>query len=71
MVVHAFDPGTWEAETSRYVSSRSAWYTEGVVDQPGLERPCLNEDKTKQQKVRGESTPNRGQLRSGSGKLHS
>jgi hypothetical protein len=28
LVVHAFDPSTWEAEAGRFLSSRPAWSTE-------------------------------------------
>jgi hypothetical protein len=28
VVVHAFNPSTWEAEASRFLSSRTAWSTE-------------------------------------------
>jgi hypothetical protein len=27
MVVHAYNPSTWEAEAGRFLSSRSAWFT--------------------------------------------
>jgi major histocompatibility complex class I len=27
VVVHAFNPSTWEAETGRFLSSRPAWST--------------------------------------------
>jgi hypothetical protein len=28
MVVHAFNPSTWEAEAGRFLSSKTAWSTE-------------------------------------------
>jgi hypothetical protein len=28
LVVHAFNPSTWEAEAGRFLSSRSTWSTE-------------------------------------------
>jgi hypothetical protein len=28
VVAHAFKPSTWEAEASRFLSSRPAWFTE-------------------------------------------
>jgi hypothetical protein len=28
VVVHAFNPSTWEAEAGRFLSSRTAWSTE-------------------------------------------
>jgi hypothetical protein len=42
VVAHAFNPSTWEAEASRFLSSRPAWSTEWVPGQPGLytEKPC-------------------------------
>jgi hypothetical protein len=27
VVVHAFNPGTWEAKASRFLSLRPAWFT--------------------------------------------
>jgi hypothetical protein len=51
MVVHAFDPSTWEAEVGGFPSSRPAWSTEWVPGQPGYtEKPCLEKTKPKQNK---------------------
>jgi hypothetical protein len=36
VVVHAFNPSTWEAEAGGFLSSRPAWSTELVLGQPGL-----------------------------------
>ena len=38
MVAHAFNPSTWEAEAGGFLSSRPAWSTEWVIEQPGLHR---------------------------------
>jgi hypothetical protein len=54
MVVHAFNPSTWEAEAGGFLSSRPAWSTELVPGQPGLYRETLSgikeKTKTKQNK---------------------
>jgi hypothetical protein len=34
--VHTFKHSTWEAEAGRFLSSRPAWSTEWVPEQPGL-----------------------------------
>ena len=47
MVVHAFNPGTWEAEAGGFLSLSPAWTTEWVPGQPGLHRETLSR-KTKQ-----------------------
>jgi hypothetical protein len=49
MVAHAFNPSTWEAEASGFLSSRPAWSTECVPGQPGLHRETLSR-KTKKKK---------------------
>jgi hypothetical protein len=59
VVVHAFNPSTWEAEASGFLSLRSAWSIELV---PGLHRETLsrknknknknkNRNKTKQKEM--------------------
>jgi hypothetical protein len=42
VVVHAFNPSTWEAEAGEFLSSRPAWSTEWVPGQPGLHRETLS-----------------------------
>jgi hypothetical protein len=49
VVVHAFNPSTWEAEAGRFLSSRPAWSTKGVPGQPGLHRETLSR-KTEKEK---------------------
>jgi hypothetical protein len=49
VVVHAFNPSTWEAEAGEFLSSRPAWSTEQVPGQPGLHRETLSR-KTKKKK---------------------
>ena len=50
MVVHTFNPSTWEAEAGWFLSSRPAWSTEWVPGQPGLYRETLSQKtKTKPQ----------------------
>jgi hypothetical protein len=49
VVVHAFNPSTWEAEAGGFLNSRTAWSTELVPGQPGLHRETLSrKTKTKQ-----------------------
>jgi hypothetical protein len=48
VVVHAFNPSSWEAEADGSPSWRSAWATEQVPGQPGLHRETVFE-KTKPQ----------------------
>jgi hypothetical protein len=50
VVVHSFNPSTWEAEAGGFL--RLAWSTEWVPGQPGLHRETLSrktKQKTKQQ----------------------
>jgi hypothetical protein len=42
MVVHTFNPSTWEAEAGRFLSSRPAWSTEQVSGQPRLHKETLS-----------------------------
>jgi hypothetical protein len=49
MVVHTFNPSTWEAEAGEFLSSRPAWSTEWAPGQPGLHRQTLSR-KTKKKK---------------------
>jgi hypothetical protein len=53
VVMHAFNPSTWEAEAGRFLSSRTAWSTECVPGQPELQRETLSKKKntTKQVEV--------------------
>jgi hypothetical protein len=45
VVVHTFNPSTWEAEAGRFLSSRSALSTEWVS-----RKPCLGKPKKKKKK---------------------
>jgi hypothetical protein len=42
VVVHAFNPSTWEVEAGGFLSSRPAWSTEWVPGQPGLHIETLS-----------------------------
>jgi hypothetical protein len=42
VVAHTFNPSTWEAETGGFLSSRPAWSTERVPEQPGIHRETLS-----------------------------
>ena len=58
MVVHAFNPSTWEAEAGEFLSLRPAWSIEWVPGQPGLYRETLSrktKTKTKQNKKKSVS----------------
>jgi hypothetical protein len=57
MVVHAFNPSTWEAEAGGFLSSRPAWSTKWVPGQPGLYRETLSQ-KTKQKKKQNKTKKN-------------
>ena len=54
VVVHAFNPSTWEAESGRFLSSRPAWSTSEFQDsQSYTEKRCLEkQNKTKQNKTK-------------------
>jgi hypothetical protein len=49
VVVHAFNPSTWEAEAGGFLSLRPVWSTKWVPGQPGLHRETLSQ-KTKKLK---------------------
>jgi hypothetical protein len=50
VVVHTFNPSTWEAEAGGFLSSRPVWSTEWVPGQPGLYRETLSWKTTKTNK---------------------
>jgi hypothetical protein len=66
VVVHAFDPSTWEAEAGGFLSSRPAWSTEWVPGQWGLHRETLSwktkQNKTKQNKTKQNKQTNKKAL---------
>jgi hypothetical protein len=45
VVMHAFNPSTWEAEAGRFLSLRRAWSTEFQDIQGYTEKPCLEKAK--------------------------
>jgi hypothetical protein len=47
VMAHAFKPSTQEAEAGGFLSSRPAWSTEWIPEQPGLQRETLTREKTK------------------------
>jgi hypothetical protein len=51
LVVHAFNPSTWEAEAGGFLSLRSAWSTEWVTGQPGLHRETLSRIKQTKKRI--------------------
>jgi hypothetical protein len=51
VVVHAFNPSTWEAEVGRFLSLRPACSTKWVPRQPGLHRETLSRKKKKKRFV--------------------
>jgi hypothetical protein len=49
VVVHTFNPSTWEAEAGEFLSSRPAWSTSEFQDSQGYtEKPCLEKPKKNQ-----------------------
>jgi hypothetical protein len=52
VVAHAFNPSTWEAEASGFLSSRPAWSTKRVPGQPELYRETLSQKKEEKKKKR-------------------
>jgi hypothetical protein len=56
VVAHAFNPSTWEAESSGFLSSRPAWSTKSEFQERRdyTEKPCLEKtkNKTKQNKTK-------------------
>jgi hypothetical protein len=53
VVVHAFNPSTWEAEAGRFLSLRSERVSEFQDSQGYTEKPCLKKPK-KEKKERKE-----------------
>jgi hypothetical protein len=51
VVAHVFNPSTWEAEAGGFLSSRTAWSTESVPEQPGIHRETLFR-KTQKKKIK-------------------
>jgi hypothetical protein len=56
VVAHAFNPSTAEAETA--MSSRPAWSTEQVLEQPGLQTNSVSKTKNKKQKTKSNNNNN-------------
>jgi hypothetical protein len=56
MVVHAFNASTWEAEAGKFLSSRPAWSTERIPEQPGLHGENLSQ-KTKPKQNKKQQLP--------------
>jgi hypothetical protein len=51
VVMHAFNPSTWEAEAGRSLSSRPAWSQSEFQDSQGYtEKPCLEKKINKNKK---------------------
>jgi hypothetical protein len=42
VVVHVFNPSTWEAEAGEFLNSRPSWSTKWVLGQPGIYRETLS-----------------------------
>jgi hypothetical protein len=59
VVVHAFNPSTWEAEAGGFLSSRSAWclQSEFQDSQGYTEKPCLEKPKPKNPKAQKPPNP--------------
>jgi hypothetical protein len=52
MVVHTFNPSSWEAEAGGSLNLRPAWSTQQVPGQAGRYRENLSRKSTKQQKTK-------------------
>ena len=53
VVVHTFNPSTWEVEAGGFLSLRTAWSTKWFQDSQGYtEKPCLKKPKKKKKKRR-------------------
>jgi hypothetical protein len=50
VVVHVFNPSTWEADAGRFLSLRPAWSTEFQDSQGYTDNPCLEKKKKKRRK---------------------
>ena len=50
VVAHAFNPSTWEAEASGFLSLGPAWSTEWVPGQPELHKETLSQNKKQKTK---------------------
>jgi hypothetical protein len=59
VVVHAFNPSTWEAEAGRSLSSKPAWSTEQVARHLGIHRKTMSQ-KSKKTKTKTKN-PNKQQ----------
>jgi hypothetical protein len=63
VVVHAFNPSTWESEAGRFLNSRPAWSTKLVPGQPGLYRETMsqknNNNKKKKKKKKQKTKQNK------------
>jgi hypothetical protein len=55
VLMHAFNPSTWEAEAGGFLSSGPAWSTEWVPGQPGLHRETLSREKKKKKKKKNKN----------------
>jgi hypothetical protein len=51
VVVHGFNPSTWEAEAGGFLSSRPAWSTKWHDSQGYTEKPCLKKKKNKKNEI--------------------
>jgi hypothetical protein len=56
VVVHTFDPSTWETEVGRSLSLRTTWSTEQVLGQPELHRETLSHKQTNKQQTQKQNT---------------
>jgi hypothetical protein len=51
VVVHAFNPNTWEAEADGFLNSRPAWSTVSARTARATQRNPVSKNKTKQNKT--------------------
>jgi hypothetical protein len=71
VVVHTFNPNTWEAEAGEFLSSKPAWSTEWVPGQPGLHRETLSKKKKKKDSTNKGTLKSEGRAKPHCGHYHS
>jgi hypothetical protein len=63
VVVHTFNPSTWEAEAGRFLSSRPAWSVSSRTFRAIQRNPVLKNQKKKKKKEPNQTKPNQTKIR--------